>query len=84
MQGSQQIVITDKGKVEIDLVKAVRAFDEDGVVLDTGLGFIGIDGSNLRIEDLCKSSSKIMITGEIEGVYSFKNSDKKKGRIASK
>ena len=51
MESKQQIVITDKNKVEIDAVTSVRSFDEDGVLIDTSIGQISIEGRDLRIEN---------------------------------
>ena len=82
MEGKQQIVISDKNKVEIDAVSYVRAFDEDGVLLDTSIGQISIEGKDLRIENFEKSSTKILISGNVMGVYYLEKRDKKRGRGA--
>ena len=55
MESKQQIVISDKNKVEIDMVSYVRAFDEDGVLLDTVLGRILVEGKDLKIENFEKA-----------------------------
>ena len=83
MQGNQTVCITDKGRVEIDSVLSVRSFDEDGVLLESSLGFISVDGRNLRIENFEKLTSKILIVGDITGVYYLENKRKKKGRVNS-
>ena len=80
MESKQQIVITDKNKVEIDAVTSVRSFDEDGVLIDTSIGQISIEGRDLRIENFEKSSTKILISGNIIGVYYLEKRDKKRGR----
>ena len=80
MESKQQIVITDKNKVEIDAVTSVRSFDEDGVLIDTSIGQISIEGRDLRIENFEKSSTKIFISGNIIGVYYLEKRDKKRGR----
>lgn len=80
MEAKQQIVITDKNKVEIDAVTSVRSFDEDGVLIDTSIGQISIEGRDLRIENFEKSSTKILISGNIIGVYYLEKRDKKRGR----
>ena len=82
MESKQQIVITDKNKVEIDAVTSVRSFDEDGVLIDTSIGQISIEGRDLRIENFEKSSTKILISGNIIGVYYLEKRDKKRGRGA--
>ena len=80
MEVKQQIVITDKNKLEIDAVTSVRSFDEDGVLIDTSIGQISIEGKDLRIENFEKSSTKILIVGNIVGVYYLEKRDKKRGR----
>ena len=80
MESKQQIVITDKNKVEIDAVTSVRSFDEDGVLIDTSICQISIEGRDLRIENFEKSSTKILISGNIIGVYYLEKRDKKRGR----
>jgi sporulation protein YabP len=82
MQNVQQIIITDKSSVEIDTVVSVRSFDENGVVIDSSKGLISIEGSDLRIENFEKSSSKILITGIIMGVFYLEKKEKRKGRVA--
>ena len=80
MQSSQQILISDRTKVEIDGVSAVTAFDEDGVILESSLGMIAVEGKELRIENFEKATSKMLIVGKISGVFYLEKSEKKKGR----
>lgn len=80
MQGVQNIVISDKKRVEINEVTSVRSFDEDGVLLETSHGRISVEGSDLRIENFEKLTSKILITGNIYGVFYVEKREKKKGR----
>ncbi len=81
MQNVQQITITDKCSVEIDSVASVRSFDENGVVVDSSKGLISVEGRDLRIENFEKSSSKILITGIITGVFYLEKREKRKGRV---
>ena len=80
MQGNQRISVIDKKSVEIDNVLSVRAFDEDGVLRETPLGKISVEGSELKIENFEKASAKILISGNIIGVFYLEKSQKKKGR----
>ena len=84
MQSKQQIVISDKNKLEIDSVLSVKFFDDDGVLIETSLGDISVEGKNLKIENFEKSTSKILITGHIVGVCYLEKRDKKKGRVLSR
>ena len=80
MQGNQRITISDRKSVEVDNVSSVRAFDEDGVLLETPLGKISVEGRELKIENFEKASGKILITGNIIGVFYLEKAEKKKGR----
>ena len=80
MQGNQRISVIDRKSVEIDNVLSVRAFDEDGVLLETPLGKISVEGKELKIENFEKSSAKILISGNIIGVFYLEKAEKKKGR----
>ena len=77
MQGNQRISVIDRKSVEIDNVLSVRAFDEDGVLLETPLGKISVEGSELKIENFEKASAKILISGNIIGVFYLEKSQKK-------
>ena len=80
MQGKQTIIVNDKSRVEIDGVNFVKSFDEDGVLLESSVGMISVEGRELRIENFEKSTTKILVVGNIQGVYYLENKDKKKGR----
>lgn len=80
MQSSQRITVTDRKSVEIEAVSSVRAFDEEGVLLETPLGKIAVEGRELKIENFEKASGKLLITGSITGVFYLEKTDKKKGR----
>ena len=80
MSNEQQIVISNKNKVEINAVTSVKSFDEDGVVIESALGDIVVEGHDMRIENLEKSTSQVLIVGNISGVYYLEKREKKKGR----
>ena len=82
MQSKQEIILSDKNRLEIDAVSAVKFFDENGVLIVSSLGEISIEGKNLKIENFEKTSSKILITGDIVGVFYLEKRQKKKGRGA--
>ena len=84
MKEGQEIIIRDKNRVEIDSVSSVRSFDEDGIVVESSLGLVSVEGRGLRIENFEKSTTRILVTGNISGVFYLENKDKKKGRIAFK
>ena len=81
MQGNQAVYILDKRRVEIDSVTSVRSFDENGVLLETSLGLLSVDGREMRIENFEKATSKILIVGDIASVYYLEKREKRRGRI---
>ena len=80
MSANQSIVILDKNTVEIDSVNAVKVLDEQTVILESALGLISIEGRDLKIENFEKLTTKILVSGNISGVFYLENREKKKGR----
>lgn len=80
MQNNHHITVTDKTKVEIEGATAVISFDEDGVLIDSSVGKISVEGRELRIENFEKVTGKILITGNVIGVFYIEKAEKKKGR----
>ena len=73
-----QIKLEDRNRLEIDGVDGVVSFEESYVYITTIKGGIEIEGSGMLIEDLSKSSGKILITGTINQI-TYKDATKKKG-----
>lgn len=65
----QRILIEDRTQVSIDGVRAVRAFDGQVLMLETAGGEVTVEGEELRLEDLDKSSGELVICGRILGVF---------------
>ena len=80
MQNNHHITVTDKTKVEIEGATAVISFDEDGVLIDSSVGKISVEGRELRIENFEKVTGRILITGNVIGVFYIEKAEKKKGR----
>ena len=80
MQNNHHITVTDKTKVEIEGATAVISFDEDGVLIDSSVGKISVEGRELRIENFEKITGRILITGNVIGVFYIEKTEKKKGR----
>ena len=81
MSGNHSVLILDKKTVEIDGVGAVKALDADTVILESEHGIISVEGRELRIENFEKATSKILVSGNISGVFYLENKTKKKGRV---
>ena len=75
----QVITIVDRKVFSMGGVDDIRGFDEEGVVLETRLGRIHVEGRELKIESLAKEGGNILISGEIDAVYYTESFGKKKG-----
>lgn len=73
-----QVKLDGRRRLEIDGVDGVISFDEDYVYISTNMGRIEIDGKGMLIEDLSKSTGRILISGTINQI-SYKDGEKKKG-----
>ena len=58
MQNKQQITITDKSSVEITSVICVKTLDDSGILVETTLGLLSVEGSELRIENFEKATNE--------------------------
>lgn len=74
---SHNVRIKDKNTLEIDCVINVESFDEDYLNLSTFVGGISVEGHGLKIESLTKDDGKILITGEIKGLYYYEEKTKR-------
>ena len=74
----QQLIIKDRKELTLDGVKNVQGFGEDYLRIETVLGILNIEGSELKIESLTKEDGKIRVVGNISGVF-YENQKTKKG-----
>ena len=74
---NQSVVLENKKKLTIDSVINVESFSDDYLEISTGLGRISVEGKDLKIEELRQENGKILITGEIDGVFYKENKTKK-------
>jgi len=65
----QNIFIKNKSVIEIDGAKNIESFSEDYLEIDSTHGIIGIEGENLKIEELRQDISKVTVVGDIKGVF---------------
>lgn len=79
-ESNHELIIKNRKYLEVDGIKFVSSLNEENVVLETDNVTIGIEGTSLKIENLEKNTGKIIIVGEINGVYYLEKSAKKRGR----
>lgn len=65
----QTVILESRAKLTIDGVINVESFNDDYMELSTNLGEISVEGVNLKIEELRQENGKILITGEVSGIY---------------
>ena len=68
-ENKQTVLLESKVKLTIDGVINVESFNDDYMELSTNLGEISVEGENLKIEELRQENGKILITGEVNGIY---------------
>ena len=73
------LILNDRKKLEMSGVKDIIGFSPEFVELSTVHGEIEIDGNNLKIEELCQNGGKVLITGEVNGIFYVKSKNQKIG-----
>lgn len=68
-ENKQTVVLENRAKLTIDGVINVESFSDDYMELSTNFGEISVEGANLKIEELRQENGKILITGEVSGIY---------------
>ena len=69
LQKNQNLSIINMKLLTMNGVVDIAAFDEEYILLETSLGNISIEGSNLKITSLSSDTGEIIICGEITGFY---------------
>ena len=72
----QDIFLRDRSYLRINSVKDVVSFDEKGVILETGLGMLSVDGADLKVKRLSLDDGEIEIEGRIDGAVFFEAREK--------
>ena len=74
----QNIILENREKLTISGVNDVLSFDDQIVILETGLGLLTVKGENLRINKLSIDTEEVIVEGEINTLsYSEKDIDRK-------
>lgn len=81
----QNLVLENREKLSISGVNDVLSFDDQIVILETGLGLLTIKGENLRINKLSIDSEEVIIEGTINNLmYSEKDIERKNTTLLGK
>lgn len=74
----QNLILENRGKLNISGVLDVLSFDDQIVIVETELGLLNVKGENLRINKLSIDTSEVILEGDIASLaYSEKDYDKK-------
>lgn len=74
----QNLILENREKLSISGVNDVLSFDDQIVILETGLGLLTVKGENLRINKLSLDSEEVIVEGEINNLgYSERDIDRK-------
>lgn len=74
----QNLILENRGKLNISGVLDVLSFDDQIVIVETELGLLNVKGENLRINKLSIDTSEVIVEGDISSLaYSDKEYDKK-------
>ena len=74
----QTLKLDSRKRLTLDGVINVESFSEEYLELSTNLGTLQVEGTDMKIEELCQSGGKILISGTINGVF-YKDTKISKG-----
>lgn len=74
----QNIVIKDRKSAEISGVKEVVSFDSNSIVLDTVLGILSIEGTDICVTKLDTEGGSVCFSGEV-GALVYQNDTRASG-----
>ena len=64
-QQFHRLTLSDRKKLTLTGVTEVVSFDEDTVVLNTGLGTLVIQGAGLQLKELSPSGGQVAVEGTV-------------------
>ncbi len=82
-QGASKRVLRLLGRTEllVEGVADVVRFEEDNLLLDTELGMLEVDGTELRISRLDPEKKEIFVCGTVNGIFYTQAPQKKSGGL---
>lgn len=81
----QNLILENRERLTITGVVDVLSFDDQIVIVETGLGLLTIKGDDLRINKLSIDSSEVIVEGEVYNLgYSEEDNKKNNNGILSK
>ena len=81
----QNLILENRGKLNVSGVNDVLSFDDQVVMVDTELGLLTVKGENIRINKLSLDTAEVIIEGEISSLtYSQSKQEKSSGSLLCK
>jgi sporulation protein YabP len=63
------LTLTERKKLSLTGILEVESFREDGLELQTDLGFLQITGTDLHVEKLDLERGEVIVSGEVISLY---------------
>ena len=84
MDGTQDVCLFSRRRMELSGIEEVGSFTEEQIILSSILGMIAIEGRGLKIENFSMEKKELSLSGEIDSFYYYekKNSGEKKGLLS--
>lgn len=73
-----EVKLSSRTRLEMTGIEDVSSFDEQGIILQSCMGGISIEGEGLKIETFSTGSGDLVITGKISGILYFGSSSGEK------
>ena len=80
----QNLILEDRHSLTVSGVSDVDSFDEQSIVIFTGLGELCVRGSDLHIIRLSLEIGELLIEGEIDSLVYSQREQKQQGGFFSK
>ncbi len=63
------LILSERKKLSLTGISEVESFHDNGVELQTDLGFLQITGTDLHVEKLDLERGEVVISGEVVSLY---------------
>ena len=78
IKGKHSFSSSGREGIDVSGVSDVVSFDENGVVMETELGSLAVEGEGLHVKVLNVDAGQVTVEGRINGVYYFESSPRQR------
>jgi len=75
-----QLNLSNRGLLSIEGVLNLESYDQEQVILQTGIGILEVKGENLHVQQLSLDQGKVIVDGSISSLVYSDEFKKKKGK----